>query len=102
MKDFTETYCDARGRGFYDQHLRIQYLSQQDPRGLRRGESIYFSCEEGYRLRGASSAKCLSSGDFERSGMLSYCQSKYFSRFNRISILQFNIVTKKVDLAGVC
>lgn len=72
----TATYCHASQ--FQDQHMLIQYSSQQSPGRLREGEIIYFSCEEGYRLRGASSAKCLSTGDFERSGILTYCQSNYF------------------------
>lgn len=58
------------------QHLRIQYSSDQDLGSLKEGERIYFSCDEGYRLRGASFLKCLSSGDFGMDGMLTYCQSK--------------------------
>lgn len=70
------TRCNANWISANHQHLRIQYSSDQDLGSLKEGERIYFSCDKGYRLRGASFLKCLSSGDFGMDGMLTYCQSK--------------------------
>lgn len=69
--------------------MLIQYSSQQSPGRLREGEIIYFSCEEGYRLRGASSAKCLSTGDFERSAFLHTV---------KVTILNSHLHLKRVNI----
>lgn len=77
------THCNANWISANHQHLRIQHSLEQDLGSLREGERIYFSCDEGYRLRGGSFLECLSSGDFGMDGMLTYCQSKCcFLRFN--------------------
>lgn len=71
---FTAT-CDASW--IFGDNLRIQYSSKQHPSTLGWDESINFSCDEGYRLRGASSLKCLGSmGSVERNGMMAYCESE--------------------------
>lgn len=49
-------------------------MSEEDPSRLEVGETIYFSCEKGYRLQGASSVKCLPTGDLEGTGLLTQCE----------------------------
>lgn len=73
------SYCDASW--IYGRLWGVQYLSEEDPSRLEVGESIYFSCEKGYRLRGASSVKCLPTGDLEGTGLLTECESKYLGVF---------------------
>lgn len=66
------SYCDASW--IYNRLSGVQYMSEEDPSRLEVGESIYFSCEKGYRLRGASSVKCLPTGDLEGTGLLTECE----------------------------
>lgn len=72
-------------------------MSEEDPSRLEVGESIYFSCEKGYRLRGASSVKCLPTGDLEGTGLLTECESKYFffksTRSNRKYDFNYRLIT---------
>lgn len=72
-------------------------MSEEDPSRLEVGESIYFSCEKGYRLRGASSEKCLPTGDLEGTGLLTECESKYFffksTRSNRKYDFNYRLIT---------
>lgn len=77
---FTAT-CDASLVQWEDLLLRIQYSVKQNPSSLDEGETIYFSCDEGFRLRGASSLTCLSNGSLEHNGMMSHCESKYCQVF---------------------
>lgn len=66
-------------------------MSEEDPSRLEVGESIYFSCEKGYRLRGASSVKCLPTGDLEGTGFLTECESKYF--FLNLRVATVNMIS---------
>lgn len=72
-------------------------MSEEDPSRLEVGESIYFSCEKGYRLQGASSVKCLPTGDLEGTGLLTECESKYFffksTRSNRKYDFNYRLIT---------
>lgn len=69
-------------------------MSEEDPSRLEVGETIYFSCEKGYRLQGASSVKCLPTGDLEGTGLLTQCESKYnyFSNRKMISLNHYEAV----------
>lgn len=89
---FAASYCDASW--VYKRLSGVQYMSEEDPSRLEVGESISFSCERGYRLRGASSVKCLPTGDLEGTGLLTQCESKYiyFSKRKIISYYNYNAV----------
>lgn len=74
--------CDASFVYWEDLLLHIQYSVKQNPSSLDEGETIYFSCDEGFRLRGASSLTCLSNGSLEHNGMMSHCERIRCFKYN--------------------